>query len=58
MLRPASLADYEREYVERVLESTRWRVSGPMGAAAVLGLKPTTLIARMKKLGLARSAGP
>lgn len=55
ILRPASLADYEREYVEKVLESTRWRVSGPNGAAAILSLKPTTLIARMKRLGLARS---
>ena len=40
------------------LEQTGWRVSGPLGAAQLLGLKPTTLEARMKKLGIARpSAG-
>ena len=36
------------------LEASGWRVSGPHGAARRLGLKPTTLEARMKKLGIAR----
>jgi formate hydrogenlyase transcriptional activator len=36
------------------LEASGWRVSGPRGAARRLGLKPTTLEARMKKLGIAR----
>jgi formate hydrogenlyase transcriptional activator len=37
-----------------VLEGTGWRVSGERGAARLLGMKPTTLEARMKKLGIAR----
>jgi hypothetical protein len=36
------------------LERTGWRVRGARGAAAVLKLKPTTLEARMAKLGLRR----
>lgn len=50
----APLADMEREYIERVLLATRWKVTGPKGAALILGLKPTTLFARMKKLGIRR----
>jgi transcriptional regulator with GAF, ATPase, and Fis domain/tetratricopeptide (TPR) repeat protein len=46
------LADMERGYIERILNATHWRVSGPNGAASILGLKPTTLISRMKKLGI------
>jgi formate hydrogenlyase transcriptional activator len=41
-------------YTRNVLQETRWRVRGPGGAAEVLGLKPTTLEARMKKMGLSR----
>jgi transcriptional regulator with GAF, ATPase, and Fis domain len=53
----------QRNHIVSVLEITRWRVSGPRGAAKLLGLKPTTLAARMKKLGISRStsscpAGP
>jgi GAF domain-containing protein len=47
-------ADIERDALRRVLEHTGGRVSGPRGAAAILGLKPTTLASRMKKLGLPR----
>jgi len=46
--------DIEREVLERVLEHTGGRVSGPRGAAALLELKPTTLHSRMKKLGVRR----
>ena len=46
-----TLADLERDAIARVLEHTGGRVSGPRGAAVVLGLKPTTLFSRMKKLG-------
>ena len=49
---PQSLAEMERNYIEEVLHATRWRVSGPNGAATILGLKPTTLLSRMKKLGI------
>jgi formate hydrogenlyase transcriptional activator len=37
-----------------VLHDTAWRIRGAHGAAARLGLNPTTLESRMKKLGLAR----
>jgi hypothetical protein len=38
------------------LEATGWLVGGPYGAAARLGMKRTTLIARMKKHGIFRPA--
>ncbi len=49
-----NLADIERQHITRVLESTGGRVSGAGGAAQILGLKRTTLEARMKKLGIDR----
>jgi len=51
-----TLEDLERQHIVEVLESTGWRVSGERGAARILGLKPTTLEARMKRLGIARPA--
>ena len=50
------LAAIERDAIARVLAHTAGRVSGPRGAAAILGMKPTTLQSRMKKLGVARRA--
>jgi transcriptional regulator with GAF, ATPase, and Fis domain len=47
-----TLEAMERVYIERVLNTTRWRVMGQGGAASVLGMKPTTLFSRMKKLGI------
>ena len=44
----------ERANLLIVLEKTRWKIKGPDGAAELLGLKPTTLISRLKKLGLQR----
>ena len=49
-----NLADIEREHIRAVLESVDWRVRGEAGAAEILGLKPTTLEARMKKLEIKR----
>lgn len=49
-----TLEDIERRHITDILEQTNWRVSGDKGAAAILGLKPTTLEARMKKLGIER----
>ena len=46
--------DAERHAILRALELSGWRISGPAGAADVLGLKPTTLHAKMKKLGIRR----
>ena len=42
----------ERDQVLRVLKETKGRVAGPEGAATRMGLKRTTLISRMKKLGI------
>jgi formate hydrogenlyase transcriptional activator len=42
----------ERDEIVRILKTTNGRVAGPAGAAARMGLKRTTLIARMKKLGV------
>jgi formate hydrogenlyase transcriptional activator len=42
----------EREDIVRILRETNGRVAGPEGAAARMGLKRTTLISRMKKLGI------
>ena len=42
----------ERDEMVRILKLTNGRVAGPDGAAARMGLKRTTLIARMKKLGV------
>ncbi len=48
------LDDVEKEHIITVLKSTNWKVSGEKGAAKILGLNPTTLEARMKKLGIKR----
>ncbi|MGD0144128.1 MAG: sigma 54-interacting transcriptional regulator, partial [Rhizomicrobium sp.] len=42
----------DRGEIMRILKDTRGRVAGPEGAAARMGLKRTTLISRMKKLGI------
>jgi transcriptional regulator with GAF, ATPase, and Fis domain len=47
-----TLAESEREHILLALESARWRVKGPKGAAAALGLNPSTLYGRMRKLGI------
>jgi formate hydrogenlyase transcriptional activator len=49
-----TLEELEREHIVAVLEVTGWRVSGARGAATLLGMKPTTLEARMRKLGIRR----
>jgi transcriptional regulator of acetoin/glycerol metabolism len=49
-----TLEEIERRHILAVLEETGWRVSGDRGAAKILGLKRTTLEARMKKLHIQR----
>jgi transcriptional regulator with GAF, ATPase, and Fis domain len=44
----------ERHHIARVLQATGWRISGERGAAAVLGLNPSTLRYRIKKLQIHR----
>jgi len=50
----STLESVERDHILRVLEETRWVVAGPTGAAARLGMKRTTLQAKMRKLGISR----
>ena len=52
----AKLEDVEKEHILDVLKKTGWKVSGEKGAAKILGLNPTTLEARMKKMGIKREA--
>lgn len=49
-----TLEEVERAHIIEVLELTHWRIRGEKGAAEILGLKPTTLEARMKKLEIKR----
>jgi formate hydrogenlyase transcriptional activator len=49
-----TLREAERDLIRRTLEECGWVIGGRNGAAARLGLKRTTLISRIKKLGLAR----
>ena len=51
------LVDVERAHILRVLHETAWRIEGPRGAARALGLKPSTLRSRMRRLGVQRSHG-
>lgn len=58
MAKTLTLRDMERQHIRDMLEQANWRVSGEKGAAKILGLNPTTLGARMKKLGIARPSSP
>jgi transcriptional regulator with GAF, ATPase, and Fis domain len=49
-----TLKDSERAMILHTLEATAWVIGGPNGAAAKLGLKRTTLICKMQKLGICR----
>jgi transcriptional regulator with GAF, ATPase, and Fis domain len=49
-----TLKDSERALIEATLEATGWVIGGPYGSAAKLGMKRTTLMARMKKHGILR----
>ena len=49
-----TLEELEKLHISKILETTDWRVSGEKGAAKILGLKPTTLEYRMRKLGIVR----
>ena len=50
------LEEVERRYIARVLEARGGRIAGPGGAAEILGVNPSTLRSRMKKLGVPRSS--
>jgi formate hydrogenlyase transcriptional activator len=49
-----TLRDSERTLIQQTLEGVGWVIGGPKGAAAKLGLKRTTLIHKMQKLGIFR----
>src|SRR5438093_346958 len=51
---PTRLHDLEHAHIRRTLEQTDWRIDGPYGAARQLGLHPSTLRSRLKKLGITR----
>ena len=51
---PTTLRDCERALILHTLEATSWVIGGLNGAAAKLGLKRTTLICKMQKLGICR----
>jgi formate hydrogenlyase transcriptional activator len=51
----STLAEVERGMILRVLENRNWVIGGARGAASELGLKRTTLIYKMKRLGISRS---
>jgi formate hydrogenlyase transcriptional activator len=50
----STLEETDRQHILRALRQTEWRIAGPKGAATLLGMKRTTLQARMRKLGIRR----
>jgi len=54
LLSSMTLEDSDRALVLETLEQVAWVVGGPRGAAAKLGLKRTTLLAKMRRLGISR----
>jgi len=55
LLPPGTFDDEVRDVIERALRAAGGRVYGGGGAAALLGLRPTTLQGKMRKLGMARA---
>jgi formate hydrogenlyase transcriptional activator len=53
-----TLTEVERDHILRVLDETGWVLGGPAGAAQHLGLKRTTLISKMKRLGIRHARAP
>jgi transcriptional regulator with GAF, ATPase, and Fis domain len=49
-----TLEDTERNQILKILSETKWRIEGKDGAAAILGIHPSTLRARLHKLGMVR----
>jgi len=50
-----ALVELERDHILQTLEKAGWRIEGEKGAAAMLGLNPSTLRSRMRKNGIRRS---
>lgn len=51
----STLDDAQRSHILQALDHAKWQIEGPTGAAATLGLNPSTLRFRMKKLGIHRN---
>ncbi len=51
----STLQEVEHNYIVKVLQATNGRVDGPKGAALILGMNPSTLRTRMRKLGIKKS---
>jgi DNA-binding NtrC family response regulator len=51
-----TLDEAERHHIIKALEETKWVIGGPSGAASRLGLKRTTLLSKMERLGISRHA--
>jgi len=51
---PADLKEVERRHILQILAMTDWHIEGPAGAAARLGIPPSTLRSRMKQFGMKR----
>jgi transcriptional regulator with GAF, ATPase, and Fis domain len=52
-----TLEALERNHIIAVLKRAAWVIEGPNGAARLLGMKPSTMRHRLKKLGIARDLG-
>jgi PAS domain S-box-containing protein len=52
ILTEKEMRDYQKNNLLKALKQTNWRVSGPSGAAELLGVRPTTLADRIRTLGL------
>ena len=52
-----TLAEAEKDHIVEVLRDTRWVLGGDNGAAARLGMPRTSLVYRMRKLGIVREQG-
>ena len=53
---PGTLEAIERDHIRRVLEQTQWAIEGERGAARMLGLNPSTLRGRLRKLGIRKTS--
>jgi transcriptional regulator with GAF, ATPase, and Fis domain len=54
VLAEVELRSLERDNLRAALQAAKGKIRGPAGAAELLGIKPTTLLARMKKWGVNR----
>jgi len=54
ILNEKEMREYQKQNLAAALKRTNWRVSGPYGAAELLGIKPTTLADRIRSFGIKR----